>query len=243
MSNSYFQFRQFTVHQQRCAMKVGTDGCLLGAWASGGAHILDVGTGTGLIALMMAQRFPEAQITAVDVDADAVAQARENVAASPFADRIEVQQADFTLHLPPSTFHYSSIVSNPPYFTDSLASPDARRTLARHATSLTYDVLMRQSFQLLAEGGEVSVIVPFDCLQRMQSAAALAGLVPSRRCAVYTTMRKPPRRYLLAFRKTIPHSVPNSESHSSPSSEGLGEVLLIGSPEYNALLCDFYLKL
>jgi len=224
-------------------MKVGTDGCLLGAWASGGARILDVGTGTGVIALMMAQRFPSASVTAIDIDAAAVGQARENVAASPFADRIEVQQADFTLHLPPSTFHYSSIVSNPPYFEDALECPDNQRTLARHATSLTFETLMTRAAALLEPDGEVSVIVPFDCLQRMESAAALAGLVPSRRCAVYTTMRKPPRRYLLAFRKTLPLSVPNRENHSSLSLEGLGEVLLIGSPEYNALLRNFYLKL
>ena len=94
MSNSYFRFQQFTVHQDRCAMKVGTDGTLLGAWARGGRRILDIGTGTGLIALMMAQRFPQAVVTAVDIDEDAVGQASENVAASPFAGRIAVEQAD-----------------------------------------------------------------------------------------------------------------------------------------------------
>ncbi|MCR5241390.1 MAG: methyltransferase, partial [Prevotella sp.] len=96
MSNTYFEFKRFTVHQERCGMKVGTDGCLLGAWAvmppaeRCSPHILDVGTGTGLIALMMAQRYPEARVTAVEIDAEAAGQAQENVLQSPFASRIEV---------------------------------------------------------------------------------------------------------------------------------------------------------
>lgn len=90
MANNFFRFQQFTVYQDKCGMKVGTDGTLLGAWATGGRRILDIGTGTGLIALMMAQRFPEATVTAIDIDADASAQARENVASSPFTGRIDV---------------------------------------------------------------------------------------------------------------------------------------------------------
>ena len=93
MANDYFQFKQFTIHQKHCAMKVGTDGTLLGAWAqvpSASARILDIGTGTGLIALMMAQRFPKASVLGIDIDPDAVMQAKENVAASPFASRINI---------------------------------------------------------------------------------------------------------------------------------------------------------
>ena len=88
MSNSYFRFKQFTIHQEQCAMKVGTDGTLLGAWAQGGERILDIGTGTGLIALMMAQRFPQAQVVGIDIDGLACEQAFENVAASPFHDQV-----------------------------------------------------------------------------------------------------------------------------------------------------------
>ena len=94
MSNSSFQFKQFTVFQEKCGMKVGTDGTLLGAWAPGGKHILDIGTGTGLIALMMAQRFPESQVTGVDIDHAAAVQASENVLRSPFSDRIRIIEAD-----------------------------------------------------------------------------------------------------------------------------------------------------
>lgn len=116
MSNEYFQFRQFIVHQQRCAMKVGTDGTLLGAWAaapSGKCRILDIGTGTGLIALMMAQRFPESEVIGIDIDPEAIAQARENVRLSPFSERITISHQDLMKF--DDTECFDVIVSNPPY--------------------------------------------------------------------------------------------------------------------------------
>lgn len=226
MSNNYFQFKRFVVRQENCAMKVGTDGCLLGAWAHGGKRVLDVGTGTGLIAMMMAQRFPQAEVTALDVDERAVMQARQNVADSPFSQQITIQQADFTI------FHnegqYDAIVCNPPFFIQSLLSPDEQRSLARHATSLTYETLMSQSFRLLADDGELSVIIPFDCRSRMESAAVLSGFLLSRVCAVRTTQRKPPRRFLLAFRKRLTGECENSE-------------IVIGSTAFHQLVADFYL--
>ena len=232
MSNTYFEFKRFTVHQERCGMKVGTDGCLLGAWAvmppaeRCSPHILDVGTGTGLIALMMAQRYPEARVTAVEIDAEAAGQAQENVQQSPFASRIEVVQADYK----DMQGVFSSIVSNPPYFINALDCPDPQRSLARHNNSLTYDTLMQHAAQLLAAEGEVSVIVPFDNKANMEHAAALAGLVPSRTCLVKTTERKAPRRCLMAFRKAVNCDVEYTE-------------LVIGSSEFRALMHDFYLKM
>ena len=216
MSNSYFHFKRFMVRQERCAMKVGTDGTLLGAWARGGQTVLDIGTGTGLIALMMAQRFPQSLVTAVDIDAGAVEQARENVAASPFADRITVLHADIRLmnHTKGQTpcvenayegqtpcAEYEAIVVNPPYFNDSLTCPDDQRTTARHTSTLSYRDLMVAVARLLADDGELSVVIPFDCKARLESEAALAGLSKCRECSVRTTPRKAPRRYLLAFRK------------------------------------------
>lgn len=231
MANSFFQFRQFTVRQEHCAMKVGTDGTLLGAWARGGQRILDVGTGTGLIALMMAQRFPQACVMAIDIDADAVAQAAENVAASPFADRVQVVQADVVCC--PDITRYDSIVCNPPYFVDSLTCPDRRRTLARHDRSLSYRQLMTAASRLLADDGELSVVIPFDCRSRLEQEAALAGLNKVRQCAVHTTPAKPPRRYLLAFRM-----------HPAPIEEETG--ILEDTPGhrsswYQQLTKDFYL--
>ena len=121
MPNDSFRFKQFLVRQDLCAMKVGTDGTLLGAWARGGERILDVGTGTGLIALMMAQRFPQARVTGIDIDEAAVRQSVINVGSSPFAQRITIlQQACQAMQ---GTF--DAIVSNPPYFEQSLECPDS----------------------------------------------------------------------------------------------------------------------
>ena len=117
-----FKFKHFLVRQDLCAMKVGTDGVLLGAWANGGDSILDVGTGTGLIALMMAQRYPDAQITAIDIDEGATRQALQNVENAGCQHRIKVLQEKVQAH----EGLYDAIVSNPPFFIDSLGAPDAQ---------------------------------------------------------------------------------------------------------------------
>lgn len=238
MSNDYFSFKQFTVHQDRCAMKVGTDGTLLGAWARGGDRMLDVGTGTGLIALMLAQRFPQALVDAIDIDSDACLQAHENVVASPFAGRVNVHHCrlqDFTPVIPKekwtdneSSLHYDAIVVNPPYFEQSLKAPNAQRSMARHTDSLSYRDLMNGVVRLLDTDGEFSVVIPFDCRSSLEMEAIMAGLYPSRVCAVKTTPRKTARRYLLAFRKH-PRDIETSE-------------LLMNSDAYRSLVKDFYLK-
>ncbi len=127
MGNSVFIFKEFAVKQDACAMKVGTDGVLLGAWARGGSRVLDIGTGTGLIALMMAQRFPKAEIEAIDIAEAACLQAKENVANSVFARRVRVVQTALQQYVGPKSF--DCIVSNPPFFVDSLHNPDALRSM------------------------------------------------------------------------------------------------------------------
>ena len=230
MSNNYFQFKRFVVRQECCAMKVGTDGTLLGAWARGGQRVLDIGTGTGLIALMMAQHCPKALVTAVDIDADAVRQARENVAESPFAERITVVEGDIISHFSP---HFDAIVCNPPYFNDSLTCPDEQRTTARHTTTLTYRELMAAVARLLSDDGEFSVVIPFDCKACLEAEAALAGLSKTRECSIRTTPRKAPRRFLLAFRKH-PVAVETTEGvlETEPGQR---------SDWYHALTNEFYL--
>lgn len=144
-----FRFKQFAVRQDRCPMKVGTDGVLLGAWAEvrpGDRRMLDVGTGTGLIALMLAQR-SAARITAVDVDAECATQAAENFAASPWADRLDAVAVAVRRYDPVERFDL--IVSNPPYYVDSLLSPDEGRNTARHAAGLPFGSLRRPSFGCL----------------------------------------------------------------------------------------------
>lgn len=233
-----FRFKKFVIEQELCAMKVGTDGVLLGAWATGGSSVLDVGTGTGIIALMMAQRCPQARVTALDIDKGAARQALQNVAQSPFADRIEVLQksvqefdganetnrANGTNR---SNGTYDAIVSNPPFFIDSLNAPDRQRNIARHAETLTYGQLMQAAWRLLADEGELSVVVPFDYRQRMEDEATFVGFFPSRVCAVRTSARKPAKRFLLAFRK---HPCPCERTE-----------MTLGDEAYTLLTQEFYL--
>ena len=200
MANDLFYFKQFAICQSQCGMKVGTDGTLLGAWAAGGSRILDVGTGTGLIALMMAQRFPQAKVMGIDIDAQAVVQAQQNMTASPFADRVEAVLADVRQFAPTGS-RFDAIVANPPYFDNSLQCPDSQRTMARHTTSLNYRELAVAAWQLLDDEGLFSVIVPMDGHGRMESEAVLAGFSLIRECAVKTTTRKPAKRCMMAFAK------------------------------------------
>ena len=236
MANGYFQFKQFTVRQQHCAMKVGTDGTLLGAWSqasAGPCRVLDVGTGTGLIALMMAQRYPEAEFIAIDIDEKAVFQAQENVSASPFADRIKVLEADVQTF--EDSVKFDSIVCNPPFFEDSLVCPDPQRAEARHTVSLGYRQLMESAFRLLKEDGRFSVIIPADCRSRLESEAHLRGFFISRLCSVQTTPKKAPKRYMIEFVKQTVNEIDitNGILESSPQ---------IRSDWYRELTQDFYIK-
>ena len=187
MRGKGFTFKQFHIDHSRCAMKVGTDGTLLGAWASlpdGEGAILDIGTGTGLIAIMAAQRAPEAHITAIDIDTDCVEQARDNVSATPWSDRIEIVGSPLQEFSSSHTF--DSIISNPPYFIDSLLSPDAARTTARHTTTLSFEDLVGGVLRLLAEDGTFSLILPPTEYSRFLSEAR-GRLFEKRRCEVWST--------------------------------------------------------
>ena len=236
MRGDSFTFKQFVVRQERCAMKVGTDGTLLGAWAElakADGRVLDIGTGTGLMTLMMAQRYPKARVTAIDIDEMAVSQARENVARSPFADRIEVRQADVNAF--ESTEMFDSIVCNPPFFNHALVCPDNQRTQARHTTSLSYQQLMAAAWRLLNEEGLFSVIIPNDFFRQLESEAHLAGFFLTRVFGVRTIEGKHIKRYLIELRK-------------SPQTEMIKKDVLIDdapnvrSEWYRELTKNFYIK-
>lgn len=222
-----FQFKQFKIEQDECAMKVGTDGVLLGAWARGGARLLDVGTGTGIIALMLAQRYPDAHVVGIDIDEGAVRQATANVLASPFSTRIRLEQTRVQDMDASYAGCFDAVVSNPPFFIDSLQAPDRQRNVARHTETLTYADLMKAAHRLLNDDGELSVIVPFDYRRRMDDEAIFQGFFPSRVCAVKTTPTKPVRRYLLAYKK---QPCPCEQTE-----------LVIGDEQYLSLTGDFYL--
>ena len=217
-----FKFKQFQIEQDRCAMKVGTDGVLLGAWAEGGRRVLDIGTGSGLIALMMAQRFAGSQVLGIDLDADACSQACENITASPFAGRVGVECSSLQQFALKAAADLGSgrssggeprgngfepfdcIVSNPPFFENSLLNPDPQKAAARHAQSLPFGDLIAGVERLLSKDGVFSVVLPADLVERFSSMASFSGFYLSRLYSVKTTPRKPAKRVLLAFRKRRP---------------------------------------
>lgn len=199
MPNDYFKFKQFTIYHDRCAMRVGTDGVLLGAWASvqDASRVLDVGTGSGLIALQVAQRSPLARITAIEIDPEAAGQASENVNRSQWAGRIEVLCMDFKVYAPVEKFDF--LISNPPYFVDALRSPDVRRRMARHTEDLNYNLLFRHALDVLTLKGRLAIIIPSEVETLALGDAFAYGWFLCRRVNVYTKPGKKCRRLLLEF--------------------------------------------
>lgn len=234
MANPYFQFKKFTIWHDKCAMKVGTDGVLLGTWAdvNNCQRILDIGTGTGLIALMLAQR-SEAHIDAIDIDVDACIQAKENSIKSPFKDRIHIYHSQF-LSYNPNTL-YDLIVSNPPYFIDSLKCPDNKRSIARHTDTLSLQDLVNGSCKLLTDEGKLALVIPFDQRSTILDLAKENGLFVLRETHVRPTPQALPKRLLIELSKQ--HTVPlvteliiEIERHQY-------------SKEFTSLAKEFYLKM
>ena len=176
------------VRHDRCAMKVGTDGVLLGAWTQvpEKGQILDVGTGPGLITLMLAQRSPNTEIIGVDIDADAVEQAVENTGTSPWTDRIQIMQMDFKYPTQLQGRKFNLIVSNPPFFKEKVFSNDSKRNMARSAELLPLETLFANAEPLLAEDGMLSLVLPNAVADEAIGQAALQGLFLLRRCDVQT---------------------------------------------------------
>lgn len=229
-----FRFKQFAIEQDQCAMKIGTDGVLLGAWidVEGAQRILDIGTGTGLIALMAAQRNASAHVVAVELDVAAASQAAANAASSPFADRIIVSQCaiqDYT-----SDHLFDVIVSNPPFYTAHVKSPDAQRALARHEDSLTAAELFRAAERLLARAGVFSLIWPAEGESMLCAIAHEFGLHCIRSWKVYPNSQKSAHRVLLSFSR---QPAPCDEGELTLEGEERG----IYTEPYRALVRLFYL--
>lgn len=219
-------------------MKVGTDGVLLGAWArvEHCHHVLDVGTGTGLVALMAAQR-SEAQIVGIDLDAGAVSQAKENVMASPWCGRVSIMEMDVRAMETNPRYErgFDAILCNPPYFDNSLKSPDAARTMARHTDTLSFDELARSVSRMLTDDGEFSVVIPYDRAADMTVSAACYGLFATRQSVVYPVSGKKAKRILMAFsRQGAAHEQESLCVHDAQHQY---------TPEYVRLVEEFYLKM
>lgn len=201
MPGTSFAFKQFTIHQDRCAMKVGTDAVLLGAWIvpNGSKTILDIGTGTGIIAMMLAQK-TEAHIDAIDIDVDAVNQAAQNISESKFADKIHVSRNSFQDYVKSTAKTFHLIVSNPPYFEQCLKSSDEQRSQARHAYSLPFEELIDGVSKILDPKGKFCLILPKPEAERFRLLAEKKGLYLSKLLRVKSRADKDTdKRHLMQF--------------------------------------------
>lgn len=196
--SAVFQFKQFSIAQDLCAMKVGTDGVLLGAWTNipNGA-ILDIGSGTGVIALMIAQRNNNSIIHAIDIDKNAFLQSKSNFESSPWSNRINAYHSSLQDFEPDK--RYQLIVSNPPFFVNSSKSQNEAKNTARHTDELSFDTLLQSVASLLLPDGIFSVVLPFSAVSEFVELAKNQHLFLNRLCEVKPNLAKPPKRVLMEF--------------------------------------------
>jgi len=231
MPSPSFCFQQFEVFHDRCAMKVGTDGVLLGAWIEPrqARRILDVGTGSGLIALILAQRCT-AEIVGVEFDAAAAAQAADNVRNSPWPDRIQIVQEDFRTF---TNDVFDLIVSNPPYFQKALRAPTEKRNQARHDVALSFNELITNAQRALATEGRLAVILPNAAASKFEELCWESKLYLSRCCEVSTIEGQVPKRVLLEFT--------GNRCETIRTTLAVGVKGNVRSKAYSALTSDLYL--
>lgn len=234
MPNNYFKFKQFTINQEHAAMKVGTDGVLLGAWANctNVKYALDIGAGTGLIALMLAQRC-NAVIDAVEIDKNALIDAKENIAQSPWANRIHIFDSSIQEFTP--NRKYDLIVSNPPFFSQSHKANTNSRTMARHNDSLSANDLFNNVYRLLDINGRFCLVIPTDNFENYCEAAKSYNLNCNEIYWLKPTPNKPPKRVLIEFSFQNNNTI---ENYMIIEDRGRHQY----SEKYKTLTKDFYLK-
>lgn len=234
--NNYFQFKQFKIIQDNSAMKVGTDGVLLGAWAkvSGAKTILDIGTGTGVISLMMAQR-SKARVLGIEIEKNAAEEAKENVQHSPWKDRVSIENVSLQDFANITSKTFDLIVSNPPFFTNSFKNEIQNRSIARHNDFLSFPDLIKNSVKLMNEKGWFSVILPVVPANEFIELAKLEGLNLVRKTEVKPNALKNANRFLMEF----------SKKQTALKKDSLIIYNELGTDYtefYKRLTCDFYLN-
>ena len=233
-----FTFKQFQVNQDRCAMKIGTDGVLLGAWTlliNNPYNVLDIGAGTGILSLMLAQRSNAEQIDAIEIDEDAYEQCVENFEASPWDDKLFCFHAGLDEFVDEPEDEYDLIISNPPFYTDDFKSDNASRDLARFEDALPFEELIEAAALLLSDNGIFSVIIPFKEEERFVSMCKELDLFPLKITRVKGTPTSEIKRSLLAFCRIeqtplIDELIIEISRHNY-------------TPEYIELTKEFYLKM
>ena len=233
-----FHFKKFSVNQDQCAMKIGTDAVLLGAWTpliTNPNTILDIGAGTGILALMLAQRSTAAQIDAIEIEENAFEQCVENFEASPWADRLFCFHAALDEFVDEPEEEYDLIICNPPFYTDTYKTDDSSRDLARFEDAMPFDELIEAASLLLSENGMFSVIIPYKEEEYFISLCSKWNLFPFKITRVKGTPTAEIKRSLLAFTRIeqtpyVDELIIETSRHQY-------------TPEYIELTKDFYLKM
>jgi tRNA1Val (adenine37-N6)-methyltransferase len=232
-----FQFKQFSIQQDQCAFKVGTDSVLLGSWVNPEQtkNILDIGTGSGILALMMAQKTAAASITAIDIDEGAFLQAKLNFESSPWKDRIQIIHSSLQEHAANRSTQYDLIISNPPYFINKAHAKDSALSIARNTQTLPFEELLKAAHALLLESGKLCVVLPTPEAKLFRKFAENQGFVLSKLLRIQT---KPgdsyEKRHLMQFEKTAFY-------YQEEILVIEGEEHFQYSEEYKNLTKDFYL--
>lgn len=237
MPNPFFSFKQFTIYQDRCAMKVCTDACILGAWfakkVQGDERILDIGSGTGLQLLMLAQE-SKAEMIGVELDKEAYEQANENIGNSPWKERLSVEEGDIRTHSFKQQFDF--IISNPPFFENDLMSDSDAEKVAKHSSSLSLSELLEAINKNLSEKGHFGILLPYHRWEYFDGLATQKGFHLQERLTVKQTTKHKPFRAILHYSK-IPVDITNeTELAIKPDGQNY-------SKEFEDLLRDYYLKL
>lgn len=232
-----FKFKKFSVRQDKTAMKVGTDGVLLGAWANFSAtgNILDIGTGTGLISLMAAQR-SNARITGIDICPDSVEQASSNFSLCEWSDRLQAVNISLQKYAETESRFFDYIVCNPPFYNGSYIPTDRKRTVARHSTELSIDELFKFSYKLLSDTGILGIISPIENFESILNSCSKNNLFIIRQTSVKPNFEKPVKRILLEFSKVRQILFQNTLIIESDQRH-------VYTNEYIKLTKDFYLKM
>lgn len=236
MEDDIFRFKQFNVNQKGCTMKINTDGVLLAVKAnqdSNVEHILDIGTGTGVMALMLAQRYPDAYIEAIDIDEDAVLCARQNFMNSPFTDRLKVHHTGIEDY--DTMVFYDLIVSNPPFFINSLKNADKRKSLSRHSSIDFYKKLFEKCSQFLASTGTFQIIWPLEIRDQVLSLSLEADLYLNEETYISSFPHSDPFRVISVFKRVSPELYV-SKSFEIYEKEG------VYSSHYQGLLAPFFIN-
>lgn len=237
MANSYFKFKQFTINQDRCAQKVCTDACLFGAVLAlenlGNATCLEIGTGTGLLSLMLLQKNDQVNIDTVEIDREAAGQAAENIAATPWAANINLLHVDILKFNPDQ--QYDFIFSNPPFFENDLQTTDDATNRARHNATLTLSQMLNVAAKRLAPNGRFAVLLPYQRVDHFKEEAGKKGFCLSRQILVKQSLKHKFFRGILFFQRL-------------PQEPDFGELAIKAdeqdyTPEFAALLKDYYLYL